>query len=33
MTSAQGPEAYLGKDAVDPQGSKIGSVGQVYLND
>ncbi len=33
MTSAQSPEAYLGKNAVDQQGNKIGSVGQVYLND
>ena len=33
MTNAQGPEVYMGKTAVDPQGDKIGSVGQVYLND
>ena len=33
MTYAQGPEAYVGKTAVDPQGDKIGSVGQVYVND
>lgn len=32
ITNAQ-PAAYLGKNAVDPQGSKIGSVGQVYVND
>ena len=24
---------YIGRSAVDPQGNKIGSVGQVYLND
>jgi hypothetical protein len=24
---------YIGRTAVDPQGNKIGSVGQVYLND
>ena len=24
---------YVGRNAVDPQGNKIGSVGQVYLND
>ena len=33
MTYAQGPEAYMGKTAVDTQGDKIGSVGQVYVND
>ena len=33
MTSAQTPESYIGKNAVDAQGDKIGSVGQVYLND
>jgi len=33
MTYAQGPEAYMGKTAVDTSGSKIGTVGQVYLND
>src|ERR1700712_324501 len=33
MTNAQTPESYLGKNAVDAQGDKIGSVGQVYLND
>ena len=33
MTNVQTPEAYLGRDAVDPQGNKIGSVGQVYVND
>jgi len=33
MTNAQTPEAYMGRTAVDPQGDKIGSVGQVYVND
>ncbi len=33
MTNAAGPEQYVGRNAVDPQGNKIGSVGQVYLND
>lgn len=33
MTNAQSPQAYLGRDAVDPQGTKIGSVKQVYLDD
>src|ERR1700712_6153252 len=33
MTQAQSPERYLGRNAVDPQGDKISSVGQVYLND
>ena len=33
MTNAGGPEAYVGRTAVDPQGNKIGSVGQVYFND
>jgi uncharacterized protein (TIGR02271 family) len=33
MTNAQTPESYIGKNAVDAQGDKIGSVGQVYLND
>lgn len=33
MTNAQGPAAYAGKTAVDQQGDKIGSVGQVYVND
>ena len=33
MTNAQSPKVYLGKNAVDPQGGKIGSIGQVYLND
>jgi len=33
MANTQGPEAYAGKTAVDAEGAKIGSVGQVYLND
>jgi len=33
MTNAVSPEQYMGRNAVDPQGDKIGSVGQVYLND
>ncbi len=33
MTNATGPEAYMGRNAVDQQGNKIGSIGQVYLND
>jgi len=33
MTNAQAPETYLGKTAVDAQGDKIGTVGQVYIND
>jgi uncharacterized protein (TIGR02271 family) len=33
MTNAVNPDAYIGRRAVDPQGNKIGSVGQVYLDD
>jgi len=33
MTNAQSPERYIGATAVDTTGSKIGTVGQVYLND
>ena len=33
MTNAINPDVYIGRTAVDPQGDKIGSVGQVYLND
>jgi len=33
MTNAASPDVYIGRNAVDPQGNKIGSVGQVYLND
>ena len=33
MTNATSADQYIGRRTVDPQGSKIGSVGQVYLND
>ncbi len=33
MTNAQSAEYYIGKNAVDAQGDKIGKIGQVYLND
>ena len=33
MTNATGPDVYQRLTAVDQQGDKIGSVGQVYLND
>ena len=33
MTNATSADQYIGRRAVDPQGSKIGSVGQVYLDD
>ena len=33
MTNPNSPDAYLGRNAVDPGGNKIGSIGQVYLND
>ena len=33
MTNATSAVQYIGRRAVDPQGSKIGSVGHVYLND
>ena len=33
MTNTMNPDVYIGRNAVDPQGNKIGSVGQVYLND
>jgi hypothetical protein len=33
MTYPAGPEAYLGRTVVGPQAAKIGSVGQVYVND
>ncbi len=33
MTAAQSPEQYIGRTAVDSDGGKIGSIGQVYLND
>jgi uncharacterized protein (TIGR02271 family) len=33
MTNAATADQYIGRRAVDPQGNKIGSVGQVYLDD
>ena len=33
MTNATTPDLYIGRNAVDPQGNKIGSIGQVYVND
>ncbi len=33
MTTTHKPEDLIGRDAVDLQGEKIGSVGQVYVND
>lgn len=33
MSAPQSPQVYLNRTAVDPQGNKIGSVGQVYLDD
>ncbi len=33
MTNAQSPESYMGKNALDAQGGKIGSIGQVYVDD
>ena len=33
MTNAASPDVYIGRTAVDPQGNKIGTVGQVYLDD
>lgn len=33
MTDVQSPDVYTGRTAVDPNGTKIGSVGQVYVND
>ena len=33
MTNTVNPDTYIGRRAVDPQGNKIGSVGQVYLDD
>ncbi len=33
MTNAQAPESYMGKNALDAQGNKIGSIGQVYVDD
>jgi len=33
MTTAQTPESFMGRTAVDPQGDKIGKIGQVYVDD
>jgi uncharacterized protein (TIGR02271 family) len=33
MTNAAGPDVYIGRRAVDPDGDKIGTVGQVYVNE
>lgn len=33
MTTATSPDQYIGRNAVDQQGNKIGSIGQVYLDD
>lgn len=33
MTEPSSPDAYLGRDAVDPRGDKIGSIAQVYVDD
>ena len=33
MTNAVSPDVFIGRTAVDPDGNKIGSVGQVYVND
>ena len=33
MTNAVSPDVFIGRTAVDPEGNKIGSVGQVYVND
>ena len=33
MTNPASPDVYIGRTAVDPQGNKIGTVGQVYLDD
>ena len=33
MTNAQSAESYMGKHALDAQGGKIGSIGQVYVDD
>ncbi|MDQ2849028.1 MAG: PRC and DUF2382 domain-containing protein [Actinomycetota bacterium] len=33
MTTAQSPEDFLNRTAVGPDGDKIGTVGQVYLDD
>jgi uncharacterized protein (TIGR02271 family) len=33
MTNAASPEVYVGRTVVDQQGNKVGTVGQVYVND
>ena len=33
MTNAQTAESYMGKNALDAEGSKIGSIGLVYVDD
>jgi len=33
MTNTLNPDVSLGRKVVDPQGDKIGTIGQVYLND
>ena len=33
MSNAATADQYIGRRAVDPQGTKIGTVGQVYLDD
>ena len=33
MTNATSPDQYIGRNAVDQEGNKIGSIGQVYLDD
>ncbi len=33
MANTTGPESYIGRTAVDQQGDKIGTIGQVYVND
>jgi len=33
MTNAQSPESYMGKNALDAQGNKIGTISQVYVDD
>ena len=33
MTTTQTPESYMGKNALDAQSNKIGSIGQVYVDD
>ena len=33
MTNALTPDNYIGRTAVDSEGSKVGTIGQVYLDD